>query len=115
MSTPQSEPVELQAFTFRTLRDAVAPYLPAEGVRVLEETWLTKVLPGPARYAAFDDGDWAAVWAELHDLRRLFMALSKRDNPPAATGRRPIVKPPSDETATHTLRSSPRGYTGPAD
>ena len=89
--TPKDEPVELQAFAFRTLREAVAPFSSPELDRALREWWLTKVLPGPVRYAAYDDGDWAAVWAELLDLRGLLNALAERKTPSDKGGLRPVT------------------------
>jgi hypothetical protein len=95
LSQPNDHPIELQAYAYQEIRTALAPFLSPDGERALQDVWLTKILPGPARYAAYDDGDWALVWAELRHLRRLYEALSKRENPPPRTGLRPIDKLPS--------------------
>ena len=112
VSKPEDEPIELQAYAYRVIHDAIASFLRPGGERALRETWLTKVLPGPARYAAHDDGDSALVWAELHDLRRLLIALSKRDNPPPRIGRRPIVQVPSAAVKSLATRTGLQPFAG---
>lgn len=106
--------VEFQAHLFRTLCDALRPFRSPEMDAAVREWWLTHVLPGPPRYAAYDDGDWAAVWAELHDLRRLLNALAEKKSPRPLTAPRPIVSRPVSDGEPTAHRAGPRPFAGPS-
>lgn len=105
--------VEFQAHLFRTLLETLRPYHTPEMDAAVREWWLTHVLPGPSRYAAYDDGDWAVVWRELHDLRRLLNALADRKAPPPPP-RRPLRGPETEHGPTpHQVGSRP--FAGPSN
>ena len=65
MRKPEDEPIEVQMYAIQEIRKAITPFVLPGGNKALEEVWLTRVLPGRARNAAFDDGDWALVWAKF--------------------------------------------------